>query len=82
MAGGDEVDELGDLIVLIDPVIRVVAVLLESCDLILGVTEDEAVFSTGFLLDFHVCTVEGTHRERTVDHELHVTCAAGLKTGS
>ena len=65
----------------IDEVVRIVGV--SHCrDLVLGVSEDEAVLESCFLCNLHVGAVQGSDGQSSVEHELHVARARGLESCS
>ena len=61
--------------------VRVVAVLLQTRDLIGAGAEDIFVLRAGLLCNLDVCAIQCAQRHRAVQHELHVAGAGRLRAG-
>ena len=59
----------------------ITAVVLIVDDLIRGKSEDKRILRADLLDDLHVGSVHGSQRQRTVEHELHVTGSRRLLAG-
>ena len=76
-AAADQFDHRLDSVVLVDPFPRVIGA-GQGCDFLLGMSENEHVLPACRFGHLDVRPVQGSHRQGSVDHELHVACAAGF----
>ena len=66
---------------LLQEVVRVVALLPKFVHLLDGHSEDEDILGADLLADLDIGTVEGADRQRAVEREFHVAGAGGLLAG-
>ena len=56
----------------------VVSLFIVFDNLLTGLSEDIDIILAYQLADLHICTIHGSQCYSTVEHELHVSCSAGL----
>ena len=56
----------------------VICLLIVFDNLLTGLSEDINIILAYQLADLHICAVHGSQCYSTIEHELHVSCSAGL----